>query len=66
MMTLPSSVGLIKASCFSAVAPVIGWNQWVKWVAPSSIAQSFIALATTSAASFSRGVPSRMVRSTLL
>ena len=26
-----------------------GWNQWVKWVAPFSMAQSFIAAATTSA-----------------
>jgi len=25
--TLPSSVGLMKASCFSAVTPVNGWNQ---------------------------------------
>ena len=25
----PSAVGLRKASCFSAVIPVIGWNQWV-------------------------------------
>ncbi len=25
----PSDVGLRKESCFSAVIPVIGWNQWV-------------------------------------
>ena len=29
MMTLPSLVGVIKLSCFSAVTPVIGWNQCV-------------------------------------
>ena len=34
MMTLPSGEGEIKLSCFSAVMPVRGWNQWVKWVAP--------------------------------
>ncbi len=28
-MILPSEVGLMKESCFSAVMPVIGWNQWV-------------------------------------
>ena len=27
MMILPSSVGEMKLSCFSAVRPVIGWNQ---------------------------------------
>ena len=26
-ITLPSAVGFMKASCFSAVIPVIGWNQ---------------------------------------
>ena len=41
--------GVMNASCFSAVMPVIGWNQWVKWVAPFSMAQFFMALATTSA-----------------
>ena len=46
MITWPSPVGEMKLSCFSAVTPVIGWNQWVKWVTPFSIAQSFIALAT--------------------
>ena len=46
---LPVPFGLRKLSCFSAVRPVIGWNRWVKWVAPCSSAQSFIALATTSA-----------------
>lgn len=41
----------MKDSCFSAVSPVIGWNQCEKCVAPFSIAQSFIAFATTSAIS---------------
>ena len=50
-----------KASCFSAVAPVSGWNQCVKWVAPCSIAQSFMAPATASARPVSRGRPDRMV-----
>jgi len=27
-MALPSFIGLRKASCFSAVMPVSGWNQW--------------------------------------
>ena len=28
--TLPLSIGaVIKASCFSAVTPVRGWNQWL-------------------------------------
>ena len=31
---VPSPAGERKASCFSAVMPVMGWNQWVKWVAP--------------------------------
>ena len=44
---MPFSFGaVIKASCFSAVTPVSGWNQWVKWVAPFSTAQSFMAAAT--------------------
>ena len=30
-MTPPLPSGDIKLSCFSAVMPVIGWNQWVKW-----------------------------------
>ena len=44
MMTSLSLTGVMNASCFSAVKPVIGWNQWVKCVAPFSIAQSFMAL----------------------
>ena len=55
IITPPSGVGVMKESCFSAVMPVIGWNQCVKWVAPFSIAQSFIALATTLATSSGRG-----------
>ena len=30
IITVPSSRGEMKLSCFSAVMPVIGWNQWVK------------------------------------
>ena len=30
MITLPSPVGEMKESCFTAVMPVMGWNQWVK------------------------------------
>ena len=51
-----------KLSCFSAVMPVIGWNQWVKWVAPFSTAQSFMALATTLAMEGSSFLPSSIVR----
>ena len=46
----------MNESCFSAVTPVMGWNQCVKWVAPRSIAQSFMALAITFAVARSRGV----------
>jgi hypothetical protein len=28
-MAEPSPVGVRKLSCFSAVVPVSGWNQWV-------------------------------------
>ena len=41
--------GSIKASCFSAVPPVKGWNQCVKCVAPFSMAHLFIACAIASA-----------------
>ena len=37
--------------------PVSGWNQCVKWVAPFSIAQSFMAAATASASDGSSGSP---------
>src|SRR3954447_17253709 len=57
----PSPVGLKKESCFSAVEPVRGWNQCVKWVAPFSIAHSFIAEATASARIGSSGRPSSSV-----
>ena len=33
-----------KLSCFSDVMPESGWNQCVKWVAPFSMAHSFMAL----------------------
>src|SRR5476649_2362439 len=39
----------IKESCFSAVVPVSGWNQCVKWVTPRSSAHAFIPAATWSA-----------------
>ena len=29
MSAVPFGPGLMKESCFSAVEPVIGWNQWV-------------------------------------
>ena len=48
----------MKLSCFSAVTPVMGWNQWVKWVAPRSMAQFFISAAISWAVSRERGVPS--------
>ena len=51
----------MKLSCFSAVMPFKGWNQWVKWVAPFSTAQSFMALATAFATVRSRSLPSSMV-----
>ena len=50
-----------KESCFSAVIPVMGWNQWVKWVAPFSIAQSFIAEATVFASVISSDLPFSIV-----
>ena len=53
----PPSVGARNESCFSAVSPVIGWNQWVKWVAPCSMAHSRIVAATTSAIDASSGAP---------
>ena len=61
MMTRPSGAGVMKLSCFSAVMPVMGWNQWVKWVAPWATAQSFMAEATALATSVSRRAPSSMV-----
>ena len=66
MIILPLSLGEIKLSCFSAVMPVIGWNQCVKCVAPFSIAQSFIAFATISAVSPSSRSPSFIERWTCL
>ena len=43
----PSSSKVRKASCFSAVRPVWGWNQWQKCVAPLPSAHSFTAWATS-------------------
>jgi hypothetical protein len=39
----------------------MGWNQWVKCVAPFSMAQFFIAMATALATSISRRCPRAMV-----
>ena len=61
MITLPSEEAEMKLSCFSAVTPVIGWNQWVKWVHPRSTAQSFMALATTLAMLTSSFLPFSIV-----
>ncbi len=47
----------MKLSCFSAVTPVSGWNQWVKCVAPFSMAHSFMAFATWLAKSMFKGSP---------
>ena len=60
-MTPPSGEGEIKLSCFSAVTPVRGWNQWVKWVAPWATAQSFMAAATALATPIFSLAPSSMV-----
>ena len=57
MTTVPSPTGSIKLSCFSAVTPVMGWNQWVKWVAPFSRAHCFMASAISFAAESSSWVP---------
>src|ERR1051325_4481531 len=48
-----------KASCFSAVSPVCGWNQCVKCVAPRLIAHSLMAFATAGATSVSSFLPWR-------
>jgi hypothetical protein len=61
-MAVPSPLGAMKLSCFSAVMPVIGWNWWVKWVAPFSRAQSFSALANASATSSLSFSPFLIVR----
>ena len=60
-MARPSPVGCRKLSCFSAVRPVMGWNMCVKCVAPFSMAQSFMAVATASAMAGSSGAPCLMV-----
>jgi hypothetical protein len=46
-----------KLSCFSAVRPVIGWNQCVKCVAPCDVAHSRATEAIVSAVSRGSGVP---------
>ena len=60
-MGAPSSSKVRKASCFSAVRPVWGWNQWQKWVAPFSSDHSLTAWATSLAMAGSRRRPLRMV-----
>ena len=57
MMILPPPTGWMKLSCFSAVTPVSGWNQWVKCVAPCSKAQTFMPSAMSFATSSGSGVP---------
>src|SRR6185369_2391589 len=58
---IPSSSKVRKASCFSAVSPVCGWNQWQKCVAPFSSAHSFTAWATSLAMEGSSLWPRRIV-----
>ena len=60
-MTWLSGAGVIKLSCFSAVMPVSGWNQWVKCVAPFSTAHSHMAAATALATDRSSFLPLLMV-----
>src|SRR3954464_14427809 len=61
-IAVPSPCGALIESCFSAVRPVSGWNQWVKCVAPCSIAQSFMAAATASASGPSSPSPVSIAR----
>jgi hypothetical protein len=56
----PFSSNERKASCFSAVSPVCGWNQWVKCVAPRLVAHSLITCATAGAMAGSSFFPSRI------
>src|SRR5688572_9566613 len=60
-MGRPSSSKVRKASCFSAVRPVWGWNQWQKWVAPLPMAHSLTAWATSLAMAGSSFPPRWMV-----
>ena len=59
----PSPVSVRKASCFSAVCPLSGWNQCVKCVAPRATAHSFMPCATSSAIFPSRRSPRWIVAS---
>ena len=61
MITWLSGAGERKPSCFSAVIPVSGWNQWVKCVAPFATAQAHMASATALATERSSFLPLRMV-----
>jgi hypothetical protein len=58
----PSEFGARNESCFSAVEPVIGTNQWVKWVAPCAMAHSFTPWATASTIAGSNGSWPSIVR----
>ena len=60
-MGRPSRSNHRNASCFSAVDPVIGWNQWQKCETPSSSAHSFTACAMASATGRSSLRPCSMV-----
>ena len=60
-MGRPSSSKVRKASCFSAVSPVCGWNQWQKCVAPLPSAHSLTACATSLAMAGSSLLPRRIV-----
>ena len=65
-MATPSPLTERNASCFSAVDPVSGWNQWQKCVAPFSSAQSFIAPATVLATIGFSGWPCMIVPARLI
>ena len=56
---------LRKASCFSAVSPVCGWNQCVKCVTPRAIAHSLMTCATVGAISTSSFFPRRIAAASL-
>ena len=56
----PFSSNVRKASCFSAVCPVCGRNQWVKCVSPWPIAHSLMSFATVGAMLTSSFCPWRM------
>ncbi len=65
-MGSPFSSNVRKASCFSAVSPVCGWNQCVKCVTPREMAHSLMTCATTGAMSESSFFPRRMEAASFL